>query len=89
MKKLLTICLLAVALTSCHTKTYNADGVVSSDELVFTVMKIGNCQYLYRRLDRGCMFTHSGECNNPIHIPVKICGDTITYQTVNPVKHTK
>jgi hypothetical protein len=33
----------------------------------FKVLTIDGCQYIYRNSGEGCMFTHKGNCNNPIH----------------------
>lgn len=89
MKKLFSIIVLGTALMGCSSTSFEVEGTVNSDEAQFTILRIGKCQYLYRKLDRGCMFSHSGECDNTLHIPVKICGDSITYITMQPVKHTK
>ena len=68
MKKILILILVSLCLFSCET-SYISDGTAKSNELTFTVMRVGKCQYLYRVMgvNEGFLFTHSGECDNPIH----------------------
>jgi hypothetical protein len=50
---------IAILTSSCRTlKVGSVD---------FKVLTIDGCQYIYRNSGEGCMFSHKGNCNNPIH----------------------
>lgn len=67
MKKLFFLISAALILSSCSTNVMS-DGCVSSGELNFIIINVKGCQYLYSGGGNlGVLFTHMGNCNNPIH----------------------
>lgn len=45
------------------------------------------CQYIgHFQGGKDDWGTHKGNCTNPLHTPVKICGDSITFMTAKQVK---
>lgn len=70
MKKILAICLLTTFIVACSPiNDYDVEGNVMSKDMKFNIIRVGKCQYLYKVMEskEGYLFTHSGECNNPIH----------------------
>lgn len=45
-------------------------GLIDSDSTTYEIVVIDHCQYIYRQnngYQQGPIFTHKGNCNNPIH----------------------
>lgn len=57
---------IAVVLTSCTINTQD-DGTTRSGDLEFEIIKIDNCQYVTTVIGDNRLFSHKGDCNNPIH----------------------
>jgi hypothetical protein len=53
-------------LTACS--EVESTGTITSGTTSFTIIKIGDCEYVSYNLGRenGCI-THKGDCSNPIH----------------------
>lgn len=67
MKRILLLIAIAITLVSCDSTTYQVDKPVMSNEAVYQVVVIDSCQYVFRQFNGSCMFSHKGNCNNPIH----------------------
>jgi hypothetical protein len=67
MKKLFILIAFALTLTLASCTNYETTGTVHSAEAEFTVLYVDSCEYLFRRYNEGCMFSHKGNCRNPIH----------------------
>lgn len=73
MKKLFTAVLLVVMASSCEqptTVTQPSEHVVQLDGVGGTKLKvvvIEDCEYFVGTFDRSAIFTHKGNCKNPIH----------------------
>ena len=65
MKKILFILVIGM-LTSCSIRTED-DGKIKSGDLEFDIIKVGGCQYITTLVGDNRLFTHKGDCNNPIH----------------------
>lgn len=67
MKKLLIILAFSLTLTACTTNL-ETTGSVTSGTTTFYIVKIGDCEYVeYVLVGGGVIFTHKGDCSNPIH----------------------
>lgn len=67
-KKLLFIAL-AMGMMGC-TKT-NKNAILHHVDVFVNPLQelqVDGCTYLFKEHDRGAIFTHKGNCNNPIHI---------------------
>ena len=70
MKKLLLATLLIGMVSSCEEPTtkptqHSVKIGVSATEL--KVVEIEGCEYFIGKYDRSAVFTHKGNCKNPIH----------------------
>lgn len=68
MKKLLLLCALA-SLAAC-TEIQTTGETLTCGDLTFYVIKVGECEYLYSKIGSHRLFTHKGDCKNPIHAPI-------------------
>ena len=69
MKKLF-IAVMLLTLVSCHepnVETTNSGHRVGTFGHTLDVVKIEGCEYFFGDYDRGALFTHKGNCTNPIH----------------------
>lgn len=65
MKTILSILCLCAVLSSCT--SYDTKGSVKSGEAEYKINVIDNCEYLFKAYSHGCMFSHKGNCSNPVH----------------------
>ena len=69
MKKLF-IAVMLLTLASCHesnVETTNSGHRVGTFGHTLDVVKIEGCEYFFADYDRSALFTHKGNCTNPIH----------------------
>ena len=69
MKKVF-IAVMLLTLASCHEANVEEEStgyVISADKRPLTIVNIDGCQYLWGDWGRESIFTHKGNCNNPIH----------------------
>jgi hypothetical protein len=59
MKKLLCVLVIAIAFTSCQNDNVIIDGT--------EIKKVRGCEYIKSHVYLGSVYTHCGDCNNPIH----------------------
>lgn len=59
--------LLLFILSSCNIGKFETSKPVRSGDIDIEIVIIDECQYVFKAYDRGCMFAHKGNCNNPIH----------------------
>lgn len=72
MKKLLLATLLSGMVSSCDeptttTKSTQHTVKIGVDVKELKVVEIEGCEYFLGTFDRSAMFTHKGNCKNPIH----------------------
>jgi hypothetical protein len=72
MKKLLLATLLIGMISSCEEPTTTTQSTEHSVKIGVSatklkVVKIEGCEYFMGEYDRSAMFTHKGNCKNPIH----------------------
>jgi len=71
MKKLLLATLLIGMVSSCEepttTKSTQHTVKIGVDVKELKVVEIEGCEYFIGTFDRSAMFTHKGNCKNPIH----------------------
>ena len=72
MKKLLIATLLIGMVSSCEeptttTKSTQHTVKIGVDVKELKVVEIEGCEYFLGTFDRSAMFTHKGNCKNPIH----------------------
>jgi hypothetical protein len=69
MKKLFIV-LMLFTLASCkepNVETTNSSHIIGTFGHTLDVVKIEGCEYFFADYDRSSLFTHKGNCNNPIH----------------------
>ena len=68
--KHLFIAVMLLTLASCYepnVKKESTNDVISPEHRPLTIVNIDGCQYLLGDWGRESIFTHKGNCNNPIH----------------------
>lgn len=69
MKKLF-IAVMLLTLVSCHepnVQTKTSTHRVGPFGKQLSVIEIEGCEYFFGDYDRGALFTHKGNCTNPLH----------------------
>jgi hypothetical protein len=70
MKSKLLLLALAITMASCggnvdtKSTTYTIPTLIGAD---LQVVEIEECEYFFTQYDRSAVFTHKGNCKNPIH----------------------
>lgn len=83
--------LIIATLVGCNNNNNNnstTEIVLSSTGDSYDIVKIGNCQYLYKNMGvkEGYLFTHKGDCDNSHHNPVIIHNDSTTWTSLSQYK---
>ena len=79
---ILICCIAILSLVSWSIKTED-DGTTRSGELEFEIIKVDGCQYITTVVLDDRLFTHKGDCNNPIHAPIVMYSDTTLAEEFN------
>ena len=69
MKKL-SIAIMLLTLASCeepNVETSKTNHLIGTFGHELDVVKIEGCEYFFADYDRSALFTHKGNCTNPIH----------------------
>ena len=67
MKKLISILILSFALASCETPKHSEESVLNDLIGGGQMVKVRGCEYIKSHVYLGSVYTHCGDCSNPIH----------------------
>lgn len=67
MKKAITVLMLSTFLLSCEDRMPEEQIEVTSTMSGGEIVKIRKCEYIKSHVYLGWVYTHTGDCNNPIH----------------------
>ena len=79
MKKLFILASLLI-LASC-TELPSTGEKLTTGDVTFEVTKIGECEYIIGRFGDHYLFSHKGDCKNPIHAPIAMY-ENIPFDTI-------
>lgn len=79
MKKLFILALLLI-LASC-TELPNNGKTLTTGDVTFEVIQVGECEYIIAKFGEGHLFSHKGDCVNPIHAPIAVYNN-IPFDTI-------
>jgi len=67
MKTVITILLGAILFASCETKPQSEYDTLNEFMTGGEMIRVRGCEYIKSHVYLGSVYTHAGDCNNPIH----------------------